>query len=281
MLRSETGQKDSTIHEKDKPKKKKKLKEDEPSEPNLTTHRRELAQDDSINPAPFRLKPFQLAHLLDPKDLATLSALGGINGITRGLGTHPENGLTTTTGGNLPQGARLGSSFRRGSGSSQFRRGLPNIILTEPSGQEGNPEGDDNAPYNGTIEDRKRVYGENILPIRASKTLLQLMAAALKDRVLVSKSELPQTSALIIHDQILLSIAAVVSLALGLFQDFGTHRDTSTPPVDWVEGVAIMVAIAIVVSCFHPSLILVFYRLPLGCCWFFKRLAKGASIQGA
>ena len=40
----------------------------------------------------------------------------------------------------------------------------------------------------------------------------------------------------------------MVSLALGLFQDFGTTRPAGEPPVDWVEGVAIMVAILIVVS---------------------------------
>lgn len=45
-----------------------------------------------------------------------------------------------------------------------------------------------------------------------------------------------------------MSIAAVVSLALGLFQDFGTPRPEGEPPVDWVEGVAIMVAVFIVVS---------------------------------
>lgn len=47
--------------------------------------------------------------------------------------------------------------------------------------------------------------------------------------------------------QVLLSIAAAISLALGLFQDFGTPRTGDEPPVDWVEGVAIIVAIAIVV----------------------------------
>ncbi|KAH9010111.1 Ca-transporting ATPase [Lactarius hengduanensis] len=47
---------------------------------------------------------------------------------------------------------------------------------------------------------------------------------------------------------VLLSIAAVVSLALGLFQDFGTHRPQGEPPVDWVEGVAIIVAILVVVA---------------------------------
>ncbi len=49
-------------------------------------------------------------------------------------------------------------------------------------------------------------------------------------------------------NQILLSIAAVISLALGLFQDFGTPRPEGEPPVDWVEGVAIIIAIVIVVS---------------------------------
>jgi P-type Ca2+ transporter type 2C len=44
-----------------------------------------------------------------------------------------------------------------------------------------------------------------------------------------------------------LSIAAVVSLALGLFQDFSSARPQGQPPVDWVEGVAIIVAILIVV----------------------------------
>ncbi len=57
--------------------------------------------------------------------------------------------------------------------------------------------------------------------------------------------------------QILLSVAAVVSLALGLYQDLGapaelTYSDQcpngcAQPKVDWVEGVAICVAIIIVV----------------------------------
>lgn len=45
-----------------------------------------------------------------------------------------------------------------------------------------------------------------------------------------------------------MSVCAVVSLALGLFQDFGTTRPDGDPPVDWVEGVAIIVAVLIVVG---------------------------------
>jgi Ca2+-transporting ATPase len=178
--------------EQDKPRKKKRgKKEDEAPQVTLTTHQHELAQDESINCAPFRFKPFQLAHMLDPKDLGTLTAFGGTDGIIRGLGTHPVHGLTTTpphTVGKAPHGAGQGASHRHLPSGG----GLPNIILTEPSGKEGLPsDGDDNTPASGSIDDRKRVYGENILPTRISKTLLQLMAAALKDKVLVCSGELP------------------------------------------------------------------------------------------
>jgi Ca2+-transporting ATPase len=91
-------------------------------------------------------------------------------------------------------------------------------------------------------EDRHRVYGPNRIPTRKSKSLFYLMWLALQDQVLI-----------------LLSVAAVVSLALGLYQDLGTAPEEVdcpagttgpcfAPRVDWVEGVAIMVAIFIVVA---------------------------------
>jgi hypothetical protein len=51
----------------------------------------------------------------------------------------------------------------------------------------------------------------------------------------------------------MLSIAAVISLALGFFQDFGPGRESGKPPVDWIEGVAIIVAIFAVVCIFESS----------------------------
>ena len=51
-----------------------------------------------------------------------------------------------------------------------------------------------------------------------------------------------------------MTVAAVISLALGFFQDFGPGRVPGEPPVDWVEGVAIIVAIFIVVCTFQRSL---------------------------
>lgn len=70
----------------------------------------------------------------------------------------------------------------------------------------------------------------NRLPEKKSKSLLELAWIAYNDKVLI-----------------LLTIAAIVSLALGLYQTFGTPHEPGEARVEWVEGVAIIVAILIVV----------------------------------
>jgi hypothetical protein len=42
--------------------------------------------------------------------------------------------------------------------------------------------------YRTSIEDRQRMFGQNILPRRPTRSLLQLMWLALKDKVLVSSN---------------------------------------------------------------------------------------------
>lgn len=78
-------------------------------------------------------------------------------------------------------------------------------------------------------------YGTNYLPSKVAKTFFRLCWEALQDKVLI-----------------LLSVAAVVSLALGLYETFGEGPEyddegNSLPKVDWVEGVAIIAAVLIVV----------------------------------
>ena len=80
-----------------------------------------------------------------------------------------------------------------------------------------------------SFADRRRIFGDNRIPERKATSLLQLAWIALQDKVLV-----------------LLSIAAVVSLALGLYQTFGNTGEKGAH-IEWVEGVAIIVAIVIVV----------------------------------
>ncbi|KAI0046577.1 calcium-translocating P-type ATPase [Auriscalpium vulgare] len=211
-----------------------------------------------FNPAPFAFKPSQLAHLVDPKSLEALEAMGGINGLLRGLGTDRTRGLSTSKGQSVTPSEGGSPSIGYSSKKSDYAATeehieRPNIMITTPSGEAqdiksspsmsdvgggGGGDGSGSSPPEigddalGASEDeRQRVFGRNLLPIRPSKSLLSLMWTALKDKVLV-----------------LLSVAAVVSLGLGLFQDFGTPRPAGEPPVDWVEGVAIIVAICIVVG---------------------------------
>ncbi|CDK29082.1 unnamed protein product [Kuraishia capsulata CBS 1993] len=82
---------------------------------------------------------------------------------------------------------------------------------------------------------RKSQYGENFLPPKVSRSFLGLCYDAMKDKILI-----------------MLSVAAVVSLALGLYETFGQPAEIDSegkkePKVEWVEGVAIIVAIVIVV----------------------------------
>ncbi|KAJ3335189.1 hypothetical protein HDU93_006221, partial [Gonapodya sp. JEL0774] len=78
---------------------------------------------------------------------------------------------------------------------------------------------------------RRQLFGENRLPGVKPKSIFVLMLEAFKDKILI-----------------LLSVAAIVSLAVGLFQDFGpTAKDNGEPKTHWIEGVAIIIAVIIVV----------------------------------
>ncbi|KAJ3873469.1 Ca-transporting ATPase [Lentinula edodes] len=239
----------------------------------------ELIEDEDIIPAPFAFSPLTLARLLDPKSYDSLASLGGQDGLLQGLGADPTRGLHV---GALRNNRDLHENIhesdvgktevtKQGVGGDELGAGegvshrhpplTPAIVLTQPDAEDGEgdivkagstpsinsyplkekdpiPSGafdpqtfDASGAFQSSLEKRREIYGHNTLPVRKSKSLLALMAAAMKDKVLI-----------------LLSIAAVVSLALGFFQDFGTPRAPDAgPKVDWVEGVAIVVAILIVV----------------------------------
>ncbi|KAG6877777.1 hypothetical protein C0993_003978 [Termitomyces sp. T159_Od127] len=222
-----------------------------------TAYQRELDQDKNFDPAPFAFKPFQLAHLVNPpRDLEAMGHLGGTQVLLRGLGTDGERGLSkealgVNSGALVYQAAKEKEERDRVKAEKKNRKGWrwgkgagqgasPRHETEEDEDEEEMKMRKDEHIANilepspdvldASVDERRRVYGPNLLPKRPSKSLLFLMWLALKDKVLV-----------------LLSIAAVISLALGLFQDFGTPRKPGDAPVDWVEGVAIMVAIAIVV----------------------------------
>ncbi len=169
---------------KEQMKKKKKSKKNDEKEEEVTGHRAELEQDASFDPTPFRFKPYELAHMLDPKNLNTLEGIGGTSGLLRGLGSDKVLGLGSGPGhGDGRPGAGEGASQRH-----DPEKEVPAITLTEPGGDVHSTHASDTyneAAFAASLDERRRVYGPNVLPERRSKSLLQLMWTALKDKVLV------------------------------------------------------------------------------------------------
>ncbi|KAI8078906.1 PMCA-type calcium-translocating P-type ATPase [Halteromyces radiatus] len=77
---------------------------------------------------------------------------------------------------------------------------------------------------------RQQVFGRNILPQAISKSFLQLLWAAYNDKTLI-----------------MLTIASIVSLAIGIWEDWSPSHNPDDPRVGWVEGTAILVAVFTVI----------------------------------
>lgn len=190
-----------------------------------------LADDEALKPDPgteadftrennpFAFTPGQLGKMFNPKSLGAFHALGGLTGLEKGLRTSCQSGLS--------------SDEQQLDGAISFEDAT---TPSSPSAMSGTTAGGDR-PGSSTIKsdtgsfaDRKRVYSDNRLPQRKGKSFWLIAWEAYKDKVLL-----------------LLTAAAIISLALGLYQTFGTVHTPDNPPVEWVEGVAIIVAILIVV----------------------------------
>ncbi|KAK8130961.1 Calcium-transporting ATPase 2 [Apiospora sp. TS-2023a] len=179
--------------------------------------------DFEVKNNPFAYSPGQLTKMFNPKSLAAFYALGGLSGMEKGLRTNRDTGLS------------VDEKHLDGSVSLQDVA-KKDVKLTTEGVESPSPEtpvGRTNTAgheINDAFSDRKRVYGDNRIPEKKGKSFLQLVWITYNDKVLI-----------------LLSVAAVVSLAIGLYQTFGTAHDPEHPGVEWVEGVAIIVAIVIVV----------------------------------
>lgn len=165
--------------------------------------------DFKVDDNPFAFSPGQLNKLLNPKSLAAYRALGGLKGIARGLQTDLDAGLSIDE-----------TSVRRRIAFQEAVDGTESKAETSST------------PGGEAFVDRTRVYGRNVLPPKKATPLWRLMWNAYNDKVLI-----------------LLTVAAVISLALGLYETLGVdHPEGAPPAVDWIEGVAICAAIIIVVG---------------------------------
>lgn len=176
----------------------------------------------------FAFSPGQLSKLLNPKSLSAFYALGGLTGLEKGLRTDRKSGLSVdevrldgpvtfdevATKGASP----YGTSGHTAPALDEGAKASVHIPPAEPV--------KDSDPF----VDRKRTFRDNRLPEKKPRSIFQLAWIAYNDKVLM-----------------LLTVAAVVSLALGLYQTFapqGDEGEEEEPKVEWVEGVAILVAIA-------------------------------------
>lgn len=168
-------------------------------------------KDFKVENNPFAFTPGQLNKLLNPKSLSAFVALGGPRGLEKGLRTSLTAGLSADE-----QRLTGAVSFDEAVQAGKFES-VPDARVV------------DSAPTSasdGQLVDRYRVFKNNKLPERKTDSIWVLIWRAYNDKILI-----------------LLTIAAVISLALGIYETVSGGEG-----VDWVEGVAICIAIIIVVT---------------------------------
>ena len=179
--------------------------------------------DFKMKDSKFAFSPGQLSKLLNPKSLSTFRALGGLAGLEKGLRTDRQRGLSsdeTVLDGYMSFDGTNVILSNITTSKEAFASTTVTRATTTLLGR----------PQTGLFADRKRVFQDNTLPAKKPLNIFQLMWMAYNDYILF-----------------LLTAAAIVSLAIGLYQTFGIARTPNNPPLEWVEGVAIIIAIIIIV----------------------------------
>jgi len=179
----------------------------------------------------FSFTPEQLNTLHNPKNPAAFLRFGGVTGLINGLRSHGTDGL----GGYVDQAAAAATAGGEGSRlpdpSSRESTGLSKAVTAisrRSSARHGDAHGD--ALDIGLIAQRRAVFLDNHLPTKKQTSFLTRMWMAYNDPVLF-----------------LLTAAAAVSLAIGLYQTLTAVHTVANPAVEWVQGVAIIAAIVIIV----------------------------------
>ncbi len=169
---------------------------------------------------PFAFSPGQLIKTLNPKSLAAYRALGGVRGLERGLKTDLVAGLSLDE---TSISERITFEEATNYATSKARSG-PGPVLSH----EGIVPKSDVLSH---FMDRRRIFKDNRLPTKKSLSIWRLFWNAFNDRILL-----------------ILTAAAILSLALGVYEAVGRQKAPGDPPsLGWVEGLAIEVAVIIVV----------------------------------
>lgn len=172
----------------------------------------------------FAFSPAVMDNLLNLKNLSVFAAVGGPRGLEIGLRTNQHHGLSSD------EDILLGSvSFK------DVEAKLAGRVVSSDTATAGVQRTStwsllSSKHTTGHFTDRRRVFKDNHLPPPKARSFLHFLWAAYNDKVLM-----------------LLTVAAVISLAIGLYQALDTPRTPDNPPVEWVEGVTIVIAIVVIV----------------------------------
>ncbi|CAO3673150.1 unnamed protein product [Rhizopus stolonifer] len=183
---------------------------------------------------PFAFTHEQLGALVDPKNLPLLRAYGGLEGVARGLHSDLRSGLIPNAPNHQPITLDQVIKEKREDSVLEELARVPTIHSLGARQLTHRTDITITTPDITAFPQRRKTFGANVLPESSSKNIFQLMWIAFQDKTLI-----------------LLAIAAVVSLGVGLYEDIAVPEyDTfgnRIPGVKWVEGVAIIVAILLVV----------------------------------
>ncbi|KAB8233552.1 uncharacterized protein BDW43DRAFT_275482 [Aspergillus alliaceus] len=172
-------------------------------------------RDFEVDDNKFAFSPGQLNKLLNPKSLAAFHAVGGLRGLEHGLQTDLTAGLSVDEG-RIPGYVTFSDAT-----NCAFSKLDSQPRLLDADSQTAIVPSSSSQFY-----DRIRVFGRNELPEPRRKGFVKLLWDAYNDKIII-----------------LLTIAAVISLSLGIYE-----AASGQSQVDWIEGVAVCVAIIIVVA---------------------------------
>lgn len=189
------------------------------------------------NPSnPFAFTPDQLAALQDPKNIDLLHTYGGLDGVAKGLHADVHHGLTpnTTADKHITLNDITLDASKLTTASTVAADADQEQASTIPPPKQLKKAATSHSMIPSQFAQRYSIFGRNALPPVKGKSIFQLMWMAFNDKTLI-----------------LLAVAAVVSLAVGLYEDIAVPeydaQGNRIAGVKWVEGVAIIVAILIVV----------------------------------
>ncbi|KAI9272607.1 PMCA-type calcium-translocating P-type ATPase [Sporodiniella umbellata] len=163
---------------------------------------------------PFAFSCDQLKQIVENKELDVLKSIGGIDGLARGLHSHPSQGLDPN------------------------EENLEFISLYQLKNQTWEKEVAKKYPgwqsQRTHFEQRSKVFGYNRLPELEPVRLLNIIKKACQDKMLI-----------------LLMVSAVFSLCIGIYQDITlveyNAQGHTIPKVKWMEGASVIFAVSLVV----------------------------------